>query len=453
MSELQYFAALLHDEDIGALRLVDPERDLTPAWRAVYAWIVNFARDRNALPKPLTVGGTFSIPLDRPPEKAAYYATIITKNVKRSRLEEELTTKVVPHLEGHDPDQAIAAAAEAIGQVRAEFPEPDDSRCFLPTLQANVEERWADYQYRVAHQGQLGIPLPWPSITRLTLGMQPGEAWSIVSRPNIGKTWSAIVIAIYLWQMGYRVLFASMETPPRNAVARSPRARARLGEWADVPRQRLTLRFDAIGARVSAWRLLNGKLNPQEMFQYQNYLAMCRNEIGAGWGTIRMVSSPRVRTVSQLEQEIAEFEPDLVIWDSAYVAIGRGTKTKNGRTDAAGYFLEDCKSVFERRGVPGLLTWHFNREVDEDATEASTNFIALTDDMPRLFDVILFLFRTPEMINAGEALWRSGKIRDGINLPELRTRFEIKRHIAFEEIMFGAPVAAGAPAPTGGAQT
>jgi hypothetical protein len=421
---------------------VDPARDLTPAWQSVYAWIVNFTRDRGALPKPLTVAGTFNIALDRPPEQAGYYAALVTRNQKRARLEEELSQSVVPHLEGHDPDAAMAATVDALGKVRSEFPAPDDSRSFLPSLGANVDEQWFDYQFRAQNQGSLGLPLPWATITKMTMGMQPGEAWALVSRPNLGKTWAAVVIAVYLWQLGYRVLFASMETPPRDAVAKSARARARLGPWADVARQRLTTRFGAIGARVSAWRLLNGKLNPHELHQYQQYLSMCRAEGQHKWGTLRVVSTPRIRTIGQLEQEAIEFGPDLIIWDSAYLAIDRGKTNK--RTDQAGYFLEDCKETFGRLGIPGLITWHFNREVDEDDVDGSMNHIALTDDMPRLFDVILCLFRTPEMVNAGEAIWRTGKVRDGVNIPELRTRFEVRRCIDFSEIALGA---GGPPSP------
>lgn len=438
MSELEFISAVLHDQDASALRLIDPERDLSPPWQKVLAWIDGFRQDNGVFPKPLTVAGTWSIQLPKPSESASYYAGLLQTNAKRARLEEELSVGVVPHLESHEPDKAIEATAEAITKIRSEFPEPDDSRSFLPNMAVNVEERWLDYEFRSNNSQLLGLPLPWPTITRMTLGMQPGEAWALVARPNIGKSWAAIVIAVYLWQMGYRVLFASMETPPRGGVAKSKRARERLGPYADVARQRLTIRFDAIAARVSAWRLLNGKLNPNELVQFRNYLGMCRDPAASGWGKLRIVSSPRVRTLSQLEQEANEFEPDLIIWDSAYLAINRGKQRK--RTDAAGYFLEDCKHTFERLGIPGLLTWHFNREVNENDTHASTNDIALTDDMPRLFDAIMFLFRTPEMVDAGEAIWRSGKVRDGVNIQELRTRFEIKNEIRFEEISYGTPV-------------
>lgn len=449
MSETNYFAAFLHNADMTALRLVNPERDLSESWRRVYDWIVSFYRDNGQLPKPLTVAGTWSIALPRPPEAAEVYARLVVQTAKRAKLEEGLAADVVPHLEGHKPDQALEATAEVISGIRTEFPEPDDSRSYLPNMTVNVGERWADYNYRAHNQNTLGLPLPWATLYRMTRGPQPGEAWSIVSRPNVGKTWAVIVIAVYLMQLGYRVLFASMETPPRSAKPRTERAKQRMGNAAEVARQRLTVRFDAIGARVSAWRFLNGALNPYELERYQTYLHNCQNPAqaprlggGFGWGELRLVSSPLVRTVGQLEQMTMEFEPDIVLWDSAYLAIGRahGGRGRAKRSDQAGFFLEDVKHFLERAGVPGIITWHFNRDVSEVDTKASMNDIALTDDMPRLFDVIVALFRTPEMHDSGDALWRTLKVRDGVNLPELRTRFEVKRDIQFSEVSFSRTV-------------
>lgn len=434
--ELEFFAALLNANDPGGLRLVDRSRDLEGEWLAVYDFVVTFQQENGRLPRPMTVQTQFSLPMTPPPEPAAYYATMIKSGAKRKALEEGLGNEVVPHLEALRPDDAMRALADVSADINSKFPESQDSRSYLPNMALNVQERWADYIYRGSLDAASGLPLPWQTITSITRGLQPGEAWCLVARPNIGKSWAALAIATYLTQIGYRVLFCSMETPPRNALPRSERVRARMGAAADVARQRLTIRVDALGARVSAWRLLNGTLTPPELDQFRYYLQCCQNPAAVGWGELRLVSSPLVRSAGQLEQYALEFQPDLVIWDSAYLAIGdRNRRTK--RTDQAGYFLEDTKYMFERLGIPGLITWHFNREVKETDTHASMNDIALTDDMGRLFDVILALFRTPDHIAGGEALWRTLKVRDGVGLTELRSRFEIKSCVDFSEIGMG----------------
>jgi len=434
VDEANFFAAILFSNEQGKLRLIEPQRDLSEAWQHVYSWIIQFMQDYGRLPRPATVAGTFQIVLHAPSEQAEFYAASLRENARRAQLEEQLSEKVVPPLADNRSGDAIDAAAQVITDIRHAFPEPDDSRSFLPNMTVNVEERRQDYEYRSRLEQQVGLPLPWQTMNALTRGVQPGEAWCLAARPNIGKSWALIMIAVYLWQLGYRVLFASMETPPRSAIPRAKRVRDRMGEQADVARQRLTIRFDALAARVSAWRLLNGQLSPTELERYNHYLDICRDPRDAGynWGELRIVSSPLVRSVGQLEQMTMDFEPDIILWDSAYLAIPRSGKQK--RTDAAGFFLEDVKHFLERQGVGGIITWHFNREVKEDDTKASMNDIALTDDMGRLFDVILGLFRTPEMEDAGEAIFRSLKVRDGVGIPELRTRFEVKREIRFEEI-------------------
>lgn len=435
--EAEFFASMLHGNDPGALRHLVRERDLKGEWLDVYDFIVNFLQEHGRLPRPMTVQAQFSIPMPVPPEQPGYYATMIQRGAKRAALEEAFGNDVVPHLEGLRPDDAITATAEAITSIRSEFPESQDSRSYLPNMALNVDERWADYQYRSSSSSLVGLPLPWPTMTAITRGLQPGEAWCLCARPNIGKSWAAICIACYLWQMGYRVLFCSMETPPRNAIPRSRRVRERMGAAADIARQRLTIRFDAIGARVSAWRMLNGTLTPPEHDQYIQYLNYCKAPQQVGWGDLRIVSSPLVRSVGQLEQYALEYEPDIIIWDSAYLAIGKRNR-RSKRTDQAGYFLEDTKLMFERLGVPGLITWHFNRDVKESDTHAGLGDIALTDDMGRLFDVIMAMFRTPDHVTAGEAIWRSLKVRDGVGLSELKTRFEIKHGCDFSEIGMAA---------------
>lgn len=259
------------------------------------------------------------------------------------------------------------------------------------------------------------------------------------------NTTALMVTATYLWRLGFRVLFVSQETPPQSALPKNPNHRVLSGTCircytadvpadqpcpaAKVPRQRLTVRMDALAANVSMWRLLKGRLTPQEEERFFAYLEACRDPEAQGWGQIRLVSTPAVRTVMDLEMEIIEYQPDVVLWDSAYLAAVGPRKN-----DAAGNLVIDFKLMLERCGVPGIVSWHFNRDVDEKATEASQNSAALTDELGRVFDVLVGMFRPPEAVDAGEAIWRTLKVRDGIPMRELRTHFRVKEEINFAEI-------------------
>jgi hypothetical protein len=183
-------------------------------------------------------------------------------------------------------------------------------------------------------------------------------------------------------------------------------------------------------------------LTPQEEERFFTYLEACREPEAQGWGQIRLVSTPVIRTVTDLEMEVIEYQPDVVLWDSAYLAAVGARKN-----DAAGNLIIDTKLMLERCGVPGIVTWHFNRDVDEKATEASQNSAALTDELSRVFDVLVGMFRPPEAIDAGEAIWRTLKVRDGVAMRELRTMFKVKETIDFREIGTGV---GGAKTPESG---
>ena len=261
------------------------------------------------------------------------------------------------------------------------------------------------------------------------------------------NTWALVLWAVYLWQKRFRVLFVSMESPP---AARRPRDRRHkvIGRMclrcyqadvpseeecpaADIARQRLSVRFDALGARLSAWRLYKGWLTPQEEERLGRYYRACATKNDGKWGDLKIVAAPYVANIGDLEMEILQFQPDVVFWDSAYLAA---MPTRDRGENRWAVLCRSFKLMLERVGIPGVVSWHFNRDVDAKATNADMGSGALTDELPRVFDTILGMFRPPEMEEAGECGWRGLKTRDGVKMGAMRTNFEIREHIDFSEI-------------------
>jgi hypothetical protein len=196
----------------------------------------------------------------------------------------------------------------------------------------------------------------------------------------------------------------------------------------------LSIRFDAVGARISAWRLLKGCLIPDEwraLVAYYDFLGSGQ----APWGALKVLAAPYITTVSDLYLEVADWKPDIVLWDSAYLAVGEaGDGASSRMNERAGAMVRETKLALERLGIPGIISWHFNRDVDEEATNASPNHAILTDEIGRIADVILGLFRPPPVELAGEAVLRTLKVRDGLPLRELKIMFQVKDCIQFAEI-------------------
>jgi hypothetical protein len=269
----------------------------------------------------------------------------------------------------------------------------------------------------------------------------------------MGKTWAMILWAVFLWQRRFRVLFVSMETPPAgkkphnknhrmigSMCFRCYEAEPEGGEGAvcpagELPRQRLSVRFDALGSRLSAWRLYKGWLTPFEEERLKKYYAACVTKNNGKWGDLRIVATPYIKTLGDLEMEILNYQPDIVFWDSAYLAAA--PQTRGAKENRWASLVCNFKGMLDRVAIPGVVSWHFNRDVTEKAESASMNSGALTDELGRVFDTIIGLFRPPEMEEAGEAMWRGLKTRDGVRMGSLKTHFELKDCIDFSEISTG----------------
>jgi len=450
--EAQYFSALLDRGRSADLQMVKRDH-LGSSWQPVYDFVLEFLRQYRQFPTRKTVAEKFRCDLPDSIEPPTYYARVVTDNAMRASMERGFEEKVVEPLARTKPADALAGAQIVIADLRREFAPAADYLTL--DLSSNVSERLADYNLRRASQNQTGIPFAWPTMTAATGGRQGGEGIVIASRPNKGKTWAEVVDAQFCREVGYNCLFVSGETAPQAAKARRRGHRVVRGfcircysggvsenqecPAADIRRQRLSLRFDAVGARVSAFRLLQGALQPQEFAQLQRYYEVCRDPAAAGygWGRLKIISVPAVSSVVDLELAAEEFEPDAIWFDSAYVLA---TRYKKKRNEAASELTFDLKNLAERLGVPITISWHFNRDVNGDKdTTATQNSLALTDEISRLFDVIIGLFRPTEVEDAGEAIWQTLKVRDGIRMPELRTHFRMKQEIRFDEIGVGEP--------------
>lgn len=440
-AQAMYFGALLRSGRPTDLRLVRAD-NLSADWRPVLAWVAEFVRREGALPRPETLEHQFSRPLPSAPEDVRYYAHEIEQGAMRLAMEDGFTEKVVAPLRDTKAIQALEGAKQVVSEVSRRFRSTERTG-LAASMGEGVDRRLADYRLRKASQDCIGIPLPWQAITQATGGVVPSSFWVLLARQGQGKSWLLIVLSVWWWQMGLRVLFVSMETPPEAPLPRDPAHRVLHGMCircyqrppqgacpaAEVPRQLLSVRFDAVAARLSAWRLLKGLLTPQEERQLAAYYEALAGGRTA-WGDLRVIAAPRVASIHDLSMEIAEYRPDVWLWDSAYLAVEDGAR----RNDMASALIKDTRQMIEDTGVPGVLSWHFNRDVDENATNASIGSAILTDEISRIPDVVMGLFRPPEHEAAGEAILRTLKVRDGVSLRELRVHFKVRDEINFAEI-------------------
>lgn len=153
--------------------------------------------------------------LARAVEPASYYAGKLRERYVYSLIAER-NPEIAAAMRQKDPGAALAIIRE-LSQLGGHVLEQDA----FSTLQIEAAELLADYQ-RVKESGEpdMGIPFGWPTLDRMTLGMQGGDLIVLAGRPNVGKSWVMLAMAYNAWCAGRSVAILSMEMSKKQMVRR-----------------------------------------------------------------------------------------------------------------------------------------------------------------------------------------------------------------------------------------
>jgi|GEM_PF-1604512 len=390
-----FFSALLGSGNTSYLRGLHPDL-FEGEWRGVFEFTKNFMLTHNGLPKVSTVKQKFkSLAFEKALEPVAYYSAELRARHAFGVLDEGLRTKYTAKRTEADLHGSVDALKEVVLAVER-LQHAKDSEGGMLRVSKNVLHRKKAYLDRKKKKGLLGIKTPWPSMDSVTQGWQPGDLIVLLSRSGMGKSFWAALCELEVMFAGKNGLLASMEMLP----------------------QRLSVRVDALGAKISADRFRKGKLLPAEVKRLDAwYMALEKNV--KKWGVLDICGPNEVSSPLDLELTIQLGRYDFVVWDAFYLAA------KKKKWEEFAQLIADVKKVATRTGVPILLTSQFNKAVQSSHVRADQIAAAFTDSILHDADFVFALFQTPSMRLLKEMLLRSLKVREGIELGELLLRWDI----------------------------
>jgi len=364
-------------------------------WQDVYEYVVGFLKKYGRLPRIETVTAQKGVEIEAGSEPMRYYADELRNRSIRNALSNGLREKVFASLDQDNVPEAFKGLKHVVADLSRRYYNREETGSV--SMREGVKDRVAYYRERKAAKGVLGLPTPWPTLTRVTAGFQGGDVIVITARPEIGKSWLALIISVFLTLAGYRVVFSSMEMKPKK----------------------VGIRMDAIGSRISSDRFRRGVLTAEEEARLKVWYKRCLND--ESMGEFFAYGSSDVETVVDLELKVLEDKPDIVVWDSFYLA----SESPDWKDMAQ--LTRDCKRLAERPDidVPIILITQLRRTVKKTDRKADTADLAFTQSIVNDADVILSLFRTSDMENLNEMLIRSIKIRDGVKLKELLIQWNL----------------------------
>lgn len=264
-------------------------------------------------------------------------------------------------------------------------------------LEQVLEEAWADYVSARDNPGMRGIPYGIPTLDLHTQGMRQGDVHTAVARPGLGKSFTALKIALGAWMAGFSVAFISMEM---GAVETARRAISILtGVNPDF----------LMRGRLSGW----GEDHVMQQLQ----------RIG-GRPPFTIMVGDLSKSVRDVDHLIMEYGPDLTVLDAAYLLNPtEGNMFRGKRHEAAAQVAGDIKGVALRRNRPIFQTVQFNRGQTEEE-EMSLSQIGSTDVIGQVSSTVIGIKRGPAPFERSQRKYRLIKNRHGQDSIDFVTNFQ-----------------------------
>lgn len=188
-------------------------------------------------------------------------------------------------------------------------------------------------QYERIKRGEIGVPFPWETMTKMTMGMWPQTLTFFVARPATGKTWAAVIIALHAWAQGLKVLVVS---PEISRVELGERIIAKHGQFAYSDMIQATL----------------GMFAEKKLYQLVEDLKTERGD------QFFILDDEEHIGPEAIEQAIVAVEPELVVVDSVYMMkvadgkIRKGPGSRGGRYDRILETVDWLRSCSRRTKLP-----------------------------------------------------------------------------------------------------
>lgn len=225
-------------------------------------------------------------------------------------------------------------------------------------LVEDPKKRWEEYLWRKNNPGLLGVGTGFASVDKVTGGLQPGQLIVVVAPPKTGKSTLALQFAQNVHLQDKSVMFQSFEMSNHEQQTR----------------------YDAMRARISHTRLINGVLEPEEEARYKAKLDSMENMRKP----FTLVDSSNGSTVSGIASKIQTLHPDVVFIDGVYLMIDEQTGEAN-TPQAITNITRSLKRMAQKFKVPIVITtqvlnWKMRKgQVTADSIGYSSSFVQDAD--------------------------------------------------------------------------
>lgn len=379
---LQMISGLLKAGPAGLLVL--SERNITPeiltgeasiALKLIFEHIEKY----KTLPSKEAIEAQTSITLPNSEDTLEFLADATVQATLKIKAMEILQDNIGP-LQNSDTLKAITKIEDDLRELKQKLNKKSSGAISIYKLIPEIEEK-----YELMKSGKRGIPYPFKTINRASLGIWPQDFAVFVGRLGQGKSWMALLCALSAEAAGAKVLIATTEM-----------ARVRMAE-----------RYLAMKLKLSYGRFRAGTL---DMFSEDAMKSHFKQLYEKDDERVQIVGGEFLFSPDNLNREIDKHQPHVVIVDGAYLLDMDG---EGGREKAENIF-NYLKQTATKTHCGLIATMQFNRSAKRDDPDTiSDENIGLTDRAGWNADLLYGLYQTKDMKLETKMGVKAMKVREG----------------------------------------
>lgn len=357
----------------------------------VWDWMLRFYKEHGEAPGEEAFDAKFDdFDLSRPSESLSYWCERVRERYIFAKVQESMTDAAMS-LSKQTPRDAVEALRKAIALTDAQASKKPDSK-----WSESVDSRLARYNRLKSAGGIEGLPFPFPSLTKVTGGLQKGDYMMIVAKSGVGKTFFLMLLASHMMRMGHTVFFSSRE----------------------MPKDQIVQRLDAVMYSLPYDEFRRGDLDTDmERYYFEEMRKLREGEVKFGEF---IVNDESHGGVGALRSKIDQHKPSIVIVDGFYL-MDDDQGIKSG-WEKSQNISQDMKRAALATKVPIVATGQLNDE----------NQIAFFKGLERDLDLLVEMSQTTDERMAKKMNFIGRKQREG-------SKFLVKTSWDIDSMTFEEP--------------
>ena len=219
-------------------------------------------------------------------ESMDYYCDEVRTKVKHNEIVDSMeeASELLANL---DTEEAFRILTSLIVKVENEYTKSD-----RVIINKDTNRRMELYNERAKSGGVTGLSTGIDRLDYILSGFNKEELIILIAFTGSGKTWLEAILAVLMAKLGYRVLFFTTE----------------------MSSDAITRRIDAVWCNLNYTRFTKGRLKPDELKRFEDYLDMLE-----GNEDFNLIVEQVNIGVSEISAKIDQHKPDMVFVDGAYL--------------------------------------------------------------------------------------------------------------------------------------